>query len=219
MVVKSVSICIGSIIVIGLLASCATEKKATEAPPQAQIDPCKPSVMVTNNQAPKWLTQKGVAFSGEKAVLYGVGSIDNVYNAALKRRAAEQSARQEIAATLDTYVANLHKQYLASISNGPDKAGEEQHIEDVLKTITEASLHGADIVEYWENPCVNHNDSYALARLDMDRFMEAMEKVTNGNKQYKELDAQIKQQIQEHSKEAQAQLNDELDKKHQAETK
>ncbi len=219
MAVNSVSIRIGSIIVAGLLASCATEKKAAEAPPQAQIDPCKPSVMVQNNQAPKWLTQKGAAFSGEKAVLYGVGSIDNVYNAALKRRAAEQSARQELAAIMDTYVANLHKQYLASLSNGPDKAGEEQHIEDVLKTITEASLNGADIVEYWENPCVNHNDSYALARLDMDRFMEAVDKMASGSKKYKELDAQIKEQIREHSKEAHTQLNDELDKKHQAEAK
>lgn len=218
MIAKSVGTC-SAFVLLGLLTSCATDKKAPDLPPQAQIDPCKPSVMVTNNQAPKWLTQKGIAFSGEKAVLYGVGSIDNVYNAALKRRAAEQSARQELAATLDTYVANLHKQYLSSISNGPDKAGEEQHIEDVLKTVTESSLHGADIVEYWENPCVNHNDSYALARLDMDRFMEAMEKMTNGNQRYKELDAQIKQQIREHSKEAQSQLNEELDKKHQAEAK
>lgn len=163
---------------------------------------------------PKWVTQKGAAFSGERRVLHGVGNSAGLFNPALRRRATEGSARNDLAATLQVYVAGLQKQYLAETTAGSmDKHSVEQHIQDTMKQVTEATLVGAQIVEYWENP--TRNEAYALARLDLEQFLEIMKSYNSASSQFKELDANLREYVRKNAEKAHDDLNRELDKKKQ----
>lgn len=210
------ALALGLVAALGLIVGCVETKTAAPAPVPTSdgMDTCSITVLVNKNQAPKWLTQKGPAFSGDRAVFYGVGNVAGTHNAALRRRGSEQQARADIASTFNTYIARLQKQYLANVTAGSmDKASEEQHIQDVMKALTEQTLVGADIVEYWDHPCMNRNEGYALARLDLAKFQDAASQLQATNARWQELDAKIKQQILEHSKEAHDDLAAELDKR------
>ena len=160
---------------------------------------------------PKWLTQKGAAFSGERRVFYGVGNAAAIINPALRRRAAEAAARRDIAQTFSVYIAALQKQYMAETTAGAmDKNSVEQHVEDVMKQITEATLVGTNIVEYWENP--TRNEAYALARLDLQEFLESTKGIETAKGQVKELDAKVRDFVRENATKAHDQLSQELQK-------
>ena len=104
--------------------------------------------------------REGAAFSGERRVLYGVGKSAGVYNPALRvgrRRKANlgMTLRQPL-----QVCRGAQKQYLAETTAGSmDKTSVEQHIQDTFKQVTEATLVGAQIVQYWENP--QRNEAYA----------------------------------------------------------
>ena len=69
---------------------------------------------------PKWVTQKGAAFSGDQRVLHGVGNAAGVINPTLRRRAAGALARDAFAGmngggrTLRSN--NLHAPFLHSLT-------------------------------------------------------------------------------------------------------
>lgn len=204
---------------VGLTAGCAEEQADMRAQQvESRMDPCSVTVLVSDGKAPKWLTQKGAAFSGDKAVFYGVGNIAGTRNPAMRRRASEQAARADIAKTFNTYVATMQKQYLATTTAGAmDKASEEQHIEDVLKTLTEQSLVGVDVVEYWEHPCADRYEGYALARLDLVRFTDMVSQLQSSNSKFKELDSKLKQQIIDNSNKIHSEMSQELEKQRERE--
>ncbi len=198
---------------LGLATGCSSEPELRQ-PTGAMMDPCSITVLVNENKAPKWTTQKGAAFSGDKAVFYGVGNIAGTRNPALRRRASEQAARADIAKTFNTYIANMQKQYLASTTAGAmDKASEEQHVEEVMKSLTEQTLNGADIVEYWDHPCMDRNEAYSLARLDLVRFTEMVNQLGAAGGKWKELDAKIKQAIKDNANKLHGEMAAELDKR------
>lgn len=155
---------------------------------------------------PLWVVKKGQAFSGERAALYGVGNAAALQNPSLRRKAAEGAAMRDLAQTLQVYVAGLQKQYLAETTAGAmDRHSVEQHIEDVMKTVTQASLNGVTIVEYWENP--TRNEAFALARLDPARFVEAMQAFKAAGAQYKELDEKMRDFVRKNAEKAMEELN------------
>lgn len=163
---------------------------------------------------PKWVAQKGAAFSGERRVLHGVGSVSGIMNPTLRRRAAEGQARNDMAASLQVYVAGLQKQYLAETTAGDLSRHEvEQHIQDTMKQVTEATLVGVQIVEYWEHPL--RNEAYALARLDMEQFMDIMKTYAAASGQFQQLDANLRDWVRKNADKAHDQLNEELQKKKQ----
>lgn len=212
---KKASLTAGFLATIGLLGGCASEPSPTM--PTGAMDPCSVTVLVSENKAPKWLTHKGTAFSGDRAVFYGVGNIAGTRNPAMRRRASEQAARADIAKTFNTYIASMQKQYIGTTTAGAmDRASEEQHIEDVLKTLTEQTLTGAEIVEYWEHPCMDRNESYALARLDLVRFTELANQLGSAGSQWKELDAKIKAAIKENANKLHSEMTEELEKRRAA---
>ncbi|MBX3324733.1 MAG: LPP20 family lipoprotein [Nitrospira sp.] len=163
---------------------------------------------------PLWVTQKGAAFSGERRVLHGVGSASGLVNPSLRRRASEGQARNDLAGSLQIYVAGLQKQYLAETTAGDlSRHDVEQHVQDTMKQITEATLVGVQIVEYWENPL--RNEAYALARLDLEQFMDIMKSYTAASGQFQQLDANLREWVRKNADKAHEQLNEELQKRKQ----
>ena len=164
---------------------------------------------------PKWVTQRGAAFSGEKRVFYGVGNASGLQNSSLRRKSAEGQARRDIAQTMQTYVAALQKQYLAETTAGDmSKQSVEQHITDTMKQVTEATLVGSQIVEFWEHPL--RNEAYALARLDLEQFLDVMKSYQSAVGNAKELDAKVRDLVQKNAEKAHDELNTELGKKNQS---
>jgi len=161
---------------------------------------------------PKWVTQKGAAFSGERRVFHGVGNAAGLQNPSLRRRAAEGQARRDIAQTMQSYVAALQKQYMAETTAGDmSKQSVEQHITDTMKQVTEATLVGAQIIEYWEHPL--RNEAYALARLDLEQFLDVMKSYQSAVGNAKELDAKVREYVRQNAAKAHDELNQELAKK------
>lgn len=120
-----------------------------------------------------------------------------------------------MASTLQVYVASLQKQYLAETTAGDlGKHEVEQHIQDTMKQVTEATLVGVQIVEYWEHPL--RNEAYALARLDMEQFMEIMKTYAAASGQFQQLDANLRDWVRKNADKAHDQLNEELQKKKQS---
>jgi hypothetical protein len=136
---------------------------------------------------PDWVKEGSGAFSdaGEK-VFYGVGAIVGVKNEPLARTSAENRARAEVAKIFETYSASLMKDYMASTSGGPAitaqaAAVEEQHIEQTIKTFSAVTLSGVMIVDYWVDAV--DDTHYALARLDLEKFKNSVNRMENLNAQ------------------------------------
>lgn len=197
----------------GLLAAvisgCASQQPmGQEAGGMARVD-----TPIQNVEGlPQWVTQKGAAFSGERRVLHGVGSSSGLVNPTMRRKAAEVQARRDLADTMEVYVAALNKQYMSETTAGDlSRHDVEQHITDVTKQITQQTLNGAQIVEYWEHPL--RNEAYALARLDMDQFVEVMSSYKSASEKFQQLDAQLREQIKQNAEKAHDELNQELHNK------
>ena len=160
-----------------LVAGCATS-------PKPSADPA--------SMGPAWVMKGGGAFDVEKGkVFYGVGIASGIKNKALLRQTADNRARAEIAKTMETYVATLAKDYMASTTAGDmSKSSEEQHVETALKTFSKTTLHGAAIVDRWMDP--SDGSMYALCELDLFSFKDALDK-------YKELDKQVQDYVRENA--------------------
>ena len=167
--------------------------------------------LVDDGDGPEWLIKGGKAFSGDKRAFYGVGSAGRVKNPSLMRKSAQAQARREIANQFKVYIAALNKQYLADITAGDgDAHSEEQAVTDTTKELTEATLQGVTIEEYWEHP--ERNEAYALARLDLDAFLEKVKNYNNAKAEYKELSEKVRKRIEQNAEKAFDELQGELDK-------
>ena len=150
---------------------------------------------------PAWVDKGGGAFDMDKGkVFYGVGLASGIKNPALLRRAADSSARADIASTLETYVARLTKAYMASTTAGDMSASsEEQHVEEALKTFTKATLHGTRIINHWKDPV--DGTLYSLCELDLLAFKEALD-------EYKELDEKVRDYVRDNAEKMHKQLEE-----------
>jgi hypothetical protein len=167
-----------------LMTACATPTKTAD----------------TAAMGPQWVMKGSGAFDVEgNKVFYGVGAASGIKNKALLRKSSDNRARAEIAQTLETYVAYLAKDYMASTTAGDmSKSSEEQHVEQALKTFTKATLHGAQIVDRWMDPA--DGTYYSLCELDMMAFKDALDS-------YKELDAKVRDYVRDNAEK----MHDELE--------
>lgn len=169
-----------------LLAGCTTT-------PKPSADPA--------SMGPAWVMKGGGAFDVEKGkVFYGVGIASGIRNKALLRQTADNRARAEIAKTMETYVATLAKDYMASTTAGDmSKSSEEQHVETALKTFSKTTLHGATIVDRWMDS--SDGSMYSLCELDLFSFKEALDN-------YKELDKQVQDYVRENAEKLHGEMED-----------
>ena len=143
-------------------------------------------------EMPQWVYKGSGAFDDDKGkVFYGVGIASGISNKALLFSTADNRARAEVAKTLETYVAVLAKDYMASTTAGDMSASsEEQHVEQALKTFSKTTLHGATIIDHWQDP--EDKTMYSLCQLDLLAFQEALDN-------YKELDEKVRDYVRENA--------------------
>jgi len=156
-------------------------------------------------QGPAWVNKGSGAFDTDKGkVFYGVGVSSGIKNRALAITTADNRARAEIAKILETYVAVLAKDYMASTTAGDMSASsEEQHVEQALKTFTKATLHGARIIDHFRDPA--DGTLFSLCELDLFAFKDAMDK-------HKELDAKVRDYVRKNAEKMHDQLEAEEQK-------
>ena len=156
-------------------------------------------------EMPQWVYKGSGAFEGDKGkVFYGVGIASGISNKALLFSTADNRARAEVAKTLETYVAVLAKDYMASTTAGDMSASsEEQHVEQALKTFSKTTLHGATIIDHWQDPA--DNTMYSLCQLDLMALKEALD-------DYKELDSKVRDYVRENAEKMHGELEKMEDK-------
>jgi hypothetical protein len=177
------SVCV--LVAVGMLFAVGCGKKEP-APPVA---------------GPAWTYKGSGAFDVDKGkVFYGVGIASGIKNKALLFSTADNRARAEVAKVLETYVASLAKDYMASTTAGDMSASsEEQHVEQALKSFTKTTLHGARIIDHWIDP--GDGTLFALCEMDLLAFKEALN-------DYKELDAKVRDYVRENAEKLHGQLEE-----------
>ena len=152
-------------------------------------------------KGPEWtLKGSGVFDEDTGKVFYGVGVASGIKNYALLRSTADNRAREEIAKTLEIYVAVLAKDYMASTTAGDMAASmEEQHVEQALKTFSKTTLHGAVIVNRWSNP--EDGTFYSLCKMDLSAFKEALDN-------YNELDSRVRDFVRKNAERLHGELKE-----------
>lgn len=155
---------------------------------------------------PEWIMKGSGAFDAQQGkVFYGVGMASGIKNKAMLRSTADNRARAEIAKTMETYVAVLAKDYMASTTAGDMSASsEEQHVEQALKTFSKTTLHGAIIVDRWLDP--EDGTFYSLCELDLFAFKDAMD-------DYKELDSKVRDYVRKNAEKMHTDLEKMEDKR------
>ncbi|MBE0499807.1 MAG: LPP20 family lipoprotein [Desulfuromonadales bacterium] len=145
--------------------------------------------------APDWVNEGSGAFenAGDK-VFYGVGSVTGVQSLSLSRETAEQRARAEVARQLHSYVTSLYRDYQVATGIGQGKAPlEEQHIDGTLKNLSQVTVRGAKVIEFWREP--KTDTLYALARTDLTAMKSAIAEM-------REVDPQFRDYVNLHAEEA-----------------
>ena len=148
---------------------------------------------------PAWVDKGSGAFDVDIGkIFYGVGVASGIKNRALLRSTADNRARAEIAKLLETYVAFLAKDYMASTTAGDmSVSAEEQHVEQALKTFTKTTLHGARIIDHWRDPV--DGTQFSLCEMDLFAFKNALD-------DYKELDEKVRDHVKKNAEKLHKQL-------------
>jgi hypothetical protein len=146
-------------------------------------------------QAPEWVNKGNGAFKdGGSAVFYGVGIAQGIRNRALSVTASDDRARAEIAKIMNSYIAVLTKDYMASTTAGDmTKSSEEQMVSQTLKNFAKFTLHGAVIVDHWKDP--SDGTMFALAKLDMAAVQKTLD-------ESKELDSKMRDYVKANAEKA-----------------
>ena len=141
---------------------CQEGQKPTVEQPITNVE--KPS------DEPIWVTSPTRAFPDQAdEVFFGVGMgeakrLPGIY---LRRRAATDRARNELAGQLETFVASVFKDYTeAAFTPSMDVAESQTLTSNVQKSIIATTLVGAKTVDMWKDPTTG--DYYALVSLSMD---------------------------------------------------
>jgi hypothetical protein len=147
------------------------------------------------DKAPDWVNKGNGAFKdGGQSVFYGVGIAQGIRNRALSVTAADDRARAEIAKIMNSYVAVLTKDYMASTTAGSmDKSSEEQHVSQTLKNFAKFTLHGAVIVDHWKDPA--DGTMFSLCKLDMNAIKKTLA-------DSKELDSKMRDYVRANAEKA-----------------
>ena len=138
-----------------------------------------------HTEYPLWVTRGSGYFSGEAGpAFFGVGVVSGIRNMALARTTADNRARAEAAKLFEAYTVALVGAYATANSAGAPLGdsnagatnGQDLHVETILKVFTAATLNAIQIVDHWLHP--GDGGLYALARLDLQAFVENLDKMT-----------------------------------------
>lgn len=138
---------------------------------------------------PAWIVRgSGVAAEGGRRAFEGVGSVSGVRTKSLAETAAANRARAEVTRVFESYAAGLMRDYVAAVGAaeaiGSNTATTEpQYIAEAVQAVSAATLPGTTIADRWIDP--HDGTVYALARLDLERFPQGLDKT-------KELSAEAK---------------------------
>lgn len=157
--------------------------------------------------APEWVNKGSGAFKdGGAGVFYGVGQFNGTKIRALATTKADDRARGEIAKIMNTYVAVLGKDYMASASTGVQgQSSDEQMVSQTLKTFAKFTLNGAVIIDHWQDP--TDGSIFSLCKLDMKAVQETLNNA-------KELDAKVRDYVKANAEKAFDELQGEEAKGH-----
>lgn len=139
---------------------------------------------------PNWVKAGSGAFhDSDDKVFYGIGAVVGIKNEPLARTSAENRARAEVAKIFETYTASLMKDYMASTTGAASVTTEsptveEQHVEQTIKTFSAVTLSGVMIVDHWVDE--KNGTHYALARLDLEKFKQGLDRVQELNSQVRD---------------------------------
>lgn len=157
-------VCAISLGVVSLSACGGSSSQSTANTPGSQM-----SASVAG--APAWATGDCRKYFGEQAVICGVGTVSGVSSPSLARNAAMGRGRTEIARYLQVRVKSILTDYQAA------KGGlTEQVIEDNSKQITDMTLSGTRMAEYWIAPDGTY---YALMTLGLEEFKSSIQQAPN----------------------------------------
>jgi len=118
---------------------------------------------------PQWVSKGASAFPDEVGkAFYAVGiasrtAIPDVY---LRRKAAIERGKTEVAGQLRTFVEAVFKDFTeAAMTPSMDEGTMRSITSNVIKTVTDETLMGAEARDFWNAP---NKDTYALIRVGMD---------------------------------------------------
>ena len=101
--------------------------------------------------------------------------------------------------------AKLNKDYMESATTGDMSASSEtQYIERALKSVSDMTLNGSEIIDHWQNP--NNGEMYGLARVDFESFRQNLAK-------YNELSREVRNAIKQQAEQSFDDLDKELEKR------
>jgi hypothetical protein len=121
--------------------------------------------------APAWATGDCRKYFGEQPVICGVGSVSGVTSPTLARNAAMGRGRTEIARYLQVRVKSILTDF-QKVNGGLN----EQSIEENSKQITDLTLSGTRMTDYWIAPDGTY---YALMSLGLEEFKSSVEQAPN----------------------------------------
>jgi hypothetical protein len=120
--------------------------------------------------APKWVTNPAKYKGDGGKVICGEGSTGSTRNMNMAQSAAAGRGRTSLARTLETKVSAMLKDYQSTTTGGEafgKAANDEQHIEDVSKQLTQATLSGTETHETWIS---KKGTLHSLVCLDVEKF-------------------------------------------------
>jgi hypothetical protein len=176
-----------ALVLCGVLLGCGGQQKPKE------------QIAAEMKGLPKWALGKCEETLKNKDALCASGSVQNQSNIGLARSAAEARARTELARQLQVHVKAMLKDYQASTTGGEEnQTASEQHIEDVAKQVTDMTLSGTRVEDFWVNE--ETGTFWALVVLDADAFKDSLNKasaldervrahiIERANRSFRELD-------------------------------
>jgi hypothetical protein len=102
---------------------------------------------------PVWV-EKGAPKKADSGMLYAMGQAAPDMNQRMQMRIANNAATVELGRTIDTYVANLVKDFMQSHKDyaDPSAAGSIQFVQSVSKSVTEATVRNAQQLDSYRDP-------------------------------------------------------------------
>lgn len=127
-------------------------------------------------EEPQWVTKGGYAFDDIKDAFYGVGIADaeRITSESMRRIAARERAKDEIAGQLRTFVMSVFKDYQEAAFTEEAGAMSQDLTERVQKSVVDETIMGARPRDTWKDP--RTGDLYMVVRLGMDGVVEMTRK-------------------------------------------
>lgn len=130
------------------------------------------------SQIPKQVAKDEGDLGSKDKNFYGVGKVRGIQNKALARSTASNRARAEIVKTSETFLAMLINGYMDSMTDDERrKTNEVQHVGGMLKSLNRAAMSDVEILKFSFDS--NNGIWYALARLEIDEFLNNINNLQN----------------------------------------